>query len=103
MIAIEVSDRQLESAPGRTNALTKLAIAVVWLVGLAMTVSPWPPLVLAAVAAVAGLTLGRIPAVLLRGAAPLALAAVSVGFFNAVRGRERRSGGARGRPHRLSG
>ena len=85
MIAIEVSDRQLESPLGRTNALTKLAIAVAWLVGLATTVSPWPPLVLAAVAAVAGLILGRIPAVsLLRGAAPLLLAAVSVGFFNAV-------------------
>ncbi|HET9346719.1 MAG TPA: energy-coupling factor transporter transmembrane component T [Candidatus Limnocylindrales bacterium] len=85
MIAIEVPDRQLESPLGRTNALTKLAIAVAWLVGLATTVSPWPPLVLAAVAAVAGLTLGRIPAAsLLRGAAPLLLAAVSVGFFNAV-------------------
>ena len=86
MIAtIEVTDRQLESLLGRANALTKLAIALAWLIGLATTVSPWPPMFLAAVAALAGLTLGRLPAgSLLRGAAPLLLAAVSVGFFNAV-------------------
>ena len=86
MIAtIEVTDRQLESPLGRANALTKLAIALAWLIGLATTVSPWPPLFLAAVAALAGLTLGRLPAgSLLRGAAPLLIAAVSVGFFNAV-------------------
>ena len=86
MIAtIEVTDRQLESPLGRANALTKLVIALAWLVGLATTVSPWPPLFLAAVAALAGLTLGRLPAAsLLRGAAPLLIAAVSVGFFNAV-------------------
>ena len=86
MIAtIEVTDRQLESPLGRANALTKLAIALAWLIGLATTVSPWPPLFLAAVAALAGLTLGRLPAgSLLRGAAPLLIAAASVGFFNAV-------------------
>jgi hypothetical protein len=55
MIAtIEVTDRQLESPLGRANALTKLAIALAWLIGLATTVSPWPPLFLAAVAALAG-------------------------------------------------
>jgi energy-coupling factor transport system permease protein len=62
-----------------------LGVALAWLIGLATTTSIAPPLVLAAVAAVAGLTLGRMAAGgLLRGAAPLLLAALSVGFFNAV-------------------
>jgi energy-coupling factor transport system permease protein len=65
--------------------LAKLGVALAWLIGLATTTSIAPPLVLAAVAAVAGLTLGRMAAgSLLRGAAPLLLAALSVGFFNAV-------------------
>ena len=83
--AIEVPDSQLESPLGRANALTKLGIALVWLIGLATTTSVWPPLVLTAVAVGAGLVLGRLPAAsLVRGAAPLVVAAVSVGFFNAV-------------------
>ncbi|HEX5015090.1 MAG TPA: energy-coupling factor transporter transmembrane component T [Candidatus Limnocylindrales bacterium] len=83
--AIEVADRQLESPLGRANALTKLAIAVAWLIGLATTTSPWPALFLAATAILAGIALGGLsPGSLVRGAAPLLLAAISVGFFNAV-------------------
>lgn len=81
----EPTERQLESPLGRTSPLAKLGVALAWLIGLATTTSIAPPLVLAAVAAVAGLTPGRMAAGgLLRGAAPLLLAALSVGFFNAV-------------------
>jgi energy-coupling factor transport system permease protein len=65
--------------------LVKLGVALVWLVGLATTTRIGPPVGLAAVSVAAGLILGRIPpARLLRGAAPLWIAALSVGFFNAV-------------------
>jgi energy-coupling factor transport system permease protein len=82
---LEPSDSQLDSPLGRTSPLVKLVIAVVWLVGLALTLEPAPPLVLAAVAFAGGLTLGGIRPVHLLGAvAPLWLAAAGVGTFNAL-------------------
>ena len=86
MIArIEPEERQLESPLGRLGPLTKLGIAVVWLIGLATTTSVWPPLVLATATVVAATTLGRVPPrAVVRAALPLWVAALSVGFFNAV-------------------
>jgi energy-coupling factor transport system permease protein len=82
---IELDDAQLESPLGRVSPILKLAIALVWLVGLALTLSPWPPLALAIVAVVAGLRLGAIPPRrLARTLAPLWLAALGIGVFNAL-------------------
>jgi energy-coupling factor transport system permease protein len=79
------SDSQLDSQLGRTSPLAKLGIALAWLVGLALTLEPGPPLILAATAFGAGLTLGGIrPVDLLRAVAPLWLAALGVGTFNAL-------------------
>ena len=82
---IELDDAQLGSPLGRVSPILKLAIALVWLVGLAFTLSPWPPLALAIVAVVAGLRLGAIPPRrLARTLAPLWLAALGIGLFNAL-------------------
>jgi energy-coupling factor transport system permease protein len=81
----EPTDEQLASPLGRVSPLAKLAAGFLWLGGLLTTTDPGPPLALAALAAVAGLTLGRLPvATLIRGAAPLLVAAASIGFFNTV-------------------
>lgn len=73
-------DAQLESVLGRVSPLTKLAVAVVWLLGLAFTTRHAPPLFIAVVVLVCGVGLGRIPVGgLLRAIAPLwAVAAVVV-------------------------
>ena len=86
MIArIEPEERQLESPLGRVGPLTKLGIAVVWLIGLTTTSSVWPPVALASVTAAAATALGRVPPrTVVRAALPLWVAALSVGFFNAV-------------------
>lgn len=86
MIArIEPSERQLGSTLGRTSPLTKLAVAVAWLIALATTTSIAPPLVLALIALLGGLSFGRLRlGAVLRGVAPLAVAAASVGLFNAI-------------------
>jgi energy-coupling factor transport system permease protein len=82
---IEPDDAQLDSPLGRLGPLTKLAIAGVWLIGLATTTRIGPPLAIAAATLIAGLAIGRIPVgSLIRGAAPLWVAALSVGLFNAV-------------------
>jgi energy-coupling factor transport system permease protein len=82
---IEPEERQLESPLGKVGPLTKLGIAVVWLIGLATTTSVWPPLALASVTVAAATTLGRVPPrTVVRAALPLWVAALSVGFFNAV-------------------
>jgi energy-coupling factor transport system permease protein len=82
---VEPEERQLESPLGRVGPLTKLGIAVVWLIGLATTTSVWPPLALAGVTVLAAMTLGRVPPrTIVRAALPLWVAALSVGFFNAV-------------------
>ena len=79
------ADRVATSLLGRANPLATLAIAIAWLLALATTTNLRPPLLVAAVAIAAALTLGRVPpADLARGLAPLWLAALSVGFFNAL-------------------
>lgn len=82
---LEVADAQLDSPLGRTSPVVKLAIAVTWLVGLALTLHPLPPSFLAAVAVAAGLTLGGIPVtVLARTLAPVWLAALAIGVSNTL-------------------
>jgi energy-coupling factor transport system permease protein len=82
---LEPDEFQLESPLGRVGPLTKLGIAVAWLIGLTTTISVWPPLALAAVTLAAGATLGRVPpGALVRAALPLWIAALSVGLFNAM-------------------
>ncbi len=79
----EVADAQLDSVLGRTSPIVKLAIALLWLIGLAVTLHPVPPVVLAVVVLVAGLVLGGItPAILLRTLTPLWLAALAIGVSN---------------------
>ncbi|HYH92442.1 MAG TPA: energy-coupling factor transporter transmembrane component T [Candidatus Saccharimonadales bacterium] len=78
-----LEDAQLESALGRTSPVLKLIVALVWLIGLALTLSPWPPLLLTAVAVAAALTIGGItPGRLARALAPLWIAAFGVALFN---------------------
>lgn len=86
MIArVEPTERQLASLLGRASPLTKLAVATAWLIGLATTTTIGPPLALAAAAAITGLVFGGLrPATIIRGAAPLGAAALSVGLFNAL-------------------
>jgi len=79
------ADSVTTSPLGLANPLATLAIAIAWLVALATTTDLRPPLLVTAVAIAAALALGRVPpADLARGLAPLWLAALSVGFFNAV-------------------
>jgi energy-coupling factor transport system permease protein len=85
MQRLDLTDAQLDSALGRTSPLVKLAVALVWLIGLALTTAVAPPLVLASVALAAGLILGGIPSrTLLRTLAPLWVAAVSIGLVNTL-------------------
>jgi energy-coupling factor transport system permease protein len=75
-----IADERAGSFLGRVSPLTKLGIAVGWLIGLAFTTQHLPPLILTGVALVAGLTLGRIrPGDLVRALIPLwSVAAVVV-------------------------
>ena len=83
MLAPEIGPAQRESLLGRTNPLVKLGIALVWLLGLGLTIDVRPPLILTVVALVAGLQVGALaPAVLARRLAVLGLAAVSIALTN---------------------
>ena len=83
LIAPELGQRQETSLLGRTSPLVKLGLALAWLVGLAATPRLVPPAILALVAIAAGLALGRIPvARLVRGLAPLVVAAASIALAN---------------------
>ena len=83
MLVPDVGPAQRESLLGRTNPLVKLGIALVWLIGLGLTLDVRPPLILTFVALLAGLQLGSIPpAVLARRLAPLALAAFGIALTN---------------------
>jgi energy-coupling factor transport system permease protein len=85
MMPLEIPDAALESPLGRTSPLVKLGVSLGWLVALAFTLDPRPPLVLTAFALFAGLGLGRIqPSRLLRGLVPLLVAAAAIGLFNAL-------------------
>ena len=80
---IDLTDAQASSLLGRTSPLVKLALAVAWLVGLAVIGEPGPPLVLAGLAIAAGLSIGRVPPRnLARGLAPLVVAAASIALAN---------------------
>ena len=82
---LEVEDAQLDSPLGMTSPVVRLAVALVWLLGLAFTLHPIPPVVLAGATLAAGLTLGGIPPVNLgRTLAPVWLAALAIGFSNTL-------------------
>lgn len=82
---LELGDAQLDSALGRTSPIVKLGVAVGWLVGLAFTLAWAPPLVLAIAAIAAGIGLGAVrPATLAGSIAPLWIAALGIGAFNAL-------------------
>jgi energy-coupling factor transport system permease protein len=83
LLAPDVGAAQQESVLGRTNPLVKLGIAIVWLLGLGLTVDVRPPAILLVVALVAGVTLGALePRALGRRIAPFALAAVGIAVTN---------------------
>jgi energy-coupling factor transporter transmembrane protein EcfT len=81
----DIGPAQRESPLGRTNPLVKLGIALAWLIGLGLTVDVRPPLILALVALLAGLNLGRLHAgSLARRIAPLWLAVLGIAVANLV-------------------
>ena len=83
--APELSEAQLESALGRTSPVVKLGVAILWLVALAFTLEPLPPVAVAVLAIGAGLWLGEIPPMhLVRALTPLWIAALGVGLFNTL-------------------
>jgi energy-coupling factor transport system permease protein len=80
-----LDDARLGSPLGRVSPVVKLAIAIVWLVGLALTLRVLPPLILAVVALEAGLVLGRIPGrTFARALAPLWIAALGIALSNTL-------------------
>jgi energy-coupling factor transport system permease protein len=82
---VELDDRRLGSPLGQVSPVVKLGVAIVWLVGLALTLDILPPLILALAALAAGVGLGRIPGRTLSVAlAPLWVAAVGIGLSNTV-------------------
>lgn len=85
IVFAEPDERPFLSPLGRTSPVVKLGVAIAWLIGLALTLDPRPPLLLAVVALGVGLTLGRIPPARLAAAyAPLLGAALGIGLFNAL-------------------
>lgn len=81
----ELDDARLASPLGRVSPVVKLVIAIVWLVGLALTLRVFPPLILAVVALEAGVLLGRIPGrTFARALAPLWIAALGIGLSNTL-------------------
>jgi energy-coupling factor transport system permease protein len=82
---LEPTERQLASILGRTSPLVKLAIALVWLIGLALTTKLLPPAFITIVVLVAGNAIGGISGTkLITGVAPLWFAALGIGLFNAL-------------------
>jgi energy-coupling factor transport system permease protein len=82
---LELRDAQLDSPLGRTSPVIKLAVAVGWLLGLALTLAWGPPLILAGVAIASGIALGSVrPGTLAGSIAPLWVAALGIGLFNAL-------------------
>jgi len=78
-------ERALASPLGRTSPVAKLVLVGAWVAGLALTTDPRPPLALGAIGLASALVLGRVrPAALAAALAPLAFAALTVGFFNAL-------------------
>jgi energy-coupling factor transport system permease protein len=87
IVARDLAPAQLDSLLGRTSPVLKLAIALIWLVGLATTTAWGPPVVLTAAVVLAALLVGRVPAGdLARAVAPLWLAALGLAVFNTLFG-----------------
>lgn len=85
--ARDLAPAQLDSILGRTSPVLKLAVALGWLIGLATTTAWTPPIVLAAAAVAAAVTIGRVPPRDLgRALAPLWIAALGLAFFNTAFG-----------------
>jgi energy-coupling factor transport system permease protein len=85
IVRAEPEASALASPLGRANPLTKLAVALVWLGGLAFTTRIGPPLAIVAVALVGAIIAGRVsPRAIARGLTPLWLAALAIGAFNAL-------------------
>ena len=83
--APDLSQAKLESTLGRTSPVVKLAVAILWLIALAFTLEPLPPVAVAVLAIGAGLWLGEIPLMhLVRALTPLWIAALGVGLFNTL-------------------
>lgn len=82
---LELTDAELDSPLGRTSPIVKLAVAIGWLVGMAFTLAWGPPLALAGAALMAGTLLGSVRVgTLAKSIAPLWLAALGIGLFNAL-------------------
>jgi energy-coupling factor transport system permease protein len=82
---LELADSQLDSPLGRTSPIVKLGVALGWLAGLAFTLAWTPPLALAGIAIAAGVVLGSVRiGDLARSIAPLWMAALGIGLFNAL-------------------
>lgn len=81
----ELDDVRLKGPLGRVSPVVKLAIAVMWLAGMALTLRILPPLLLAGAAIAAGIVLGRIPTrTFARTLAPLWIAAIGIGVSNTL-------------------
>jgi energy-coupling factor transport system permease protein len=82
---LELEERALASPLGRTSPVVKLAVSIGWLMALAFTLDGRPAVVVAVAALAAGATIGGVsPRRLAAGIAPLWLAALSIGVFNAL-------------------
>ncbi len=85
IVARDLAPAQLDSQLGRTSPVLKLAIALVWFVGLATTTAIPPPLVIVGVAALAAFTLGNVRlGDFVRAIAPIWVAALGLATFNTM-------------------
>jgi energy-coupling factor transport system permease protein len=81
----DISDATASSPLGRTSPIVKLGVALGWLIGLAFTTDPRPPVAIAVVAIAGGVVLGRVGITrLIRTILPLGLAAIGIGVFNVL-------------------
>jgi energy-coupling factor transport system permease protein len=84
---VAIADERAASILGRANPLTKLAVALLWLIGLAFTTRHVPPVAITAAALAGGMALGRIrPGDLARAVAPLWFVAGIIVLSNIVFG-----------------
>jgi energy-coupling factor transport system permease protein len=82
---LELEERVLDGPLGRASPVAKLLVALGWLLTMALTLDVRPPLVITAAALLAGVLVGRVPPRrLAAGLAPLWLAALGIGVFNAL-------------------
>ena len=85
LAAARPTDPSEASLLGRTSPLVKLVVATAWLIGMALTLDPGPPAVLAAMALLAGPAFGAVRTRrIVAWMAPLWVAALGLGLFNAL-------------------